>query len=501
MKMNPLMLIDFYKADHRRQYPEGTSLVYSNFTPRKSRQEGNDRLVFFGLQYFVKEYLVKQWNEGFFSQPKDKVVADYKRRMDTALGTDSIPVGHIAQLHDLGYLPLVVKGLPEGTIVGPKIPVVTVYNTQAEFFWLTNYLESLMSAILWKPSTSATTAFQYRKTFNEYAVRTVSDKEIDFVYWQGHDFSFRGMSGIEDACMSAAGHLLSFYGTDTVPAIDFHEMYYGAHAERELIGGSVPATEHSVMCMGTKENEIETFERLISKLYPAGIVSIVSDTWDFWQVITEYLPELKNQILARDGKVVIRPDSGDPVKIIVGDPSAAPGSPEYKGAIECMWEIFGGTITEKGYKLLDPHIGLIYGDSITLQRQKDILEGLAQKGFASFNVVLGIGSYTYEYVTRDTYGFAMKATYGEVNGEGRNIFKDPKTDDGTKKSAKGLLAVHNDNGQLVLKDECSWEEEKQGLLQTVFENGQCFNEQKLSEIRERIRQQLEKEQLIPDGAN
>lgn len=496
MRINPLMLIDFYKADHRRQYPEGTEMVYSNFTPRKSRLAENDKLVFFGLQYFVKEYLVKQWNEGFFNVPKEKVIADYKRCMDNALGKDSIPVGHIAELHDLGYLPLVVKGLPEGTIVPQKIPVVTVYNTQPKFFWLTNYLESLMSAILWKPSTSATTAFQYRKVFNRFAKKTVSDTNIDFVHWQGHDFSFRGMSGIEDACISAAGHLLSFYGTDTVPAIDFHELYYKGNSDSELIGGSVPATEHSVMCMGTKDNEIGTFERLISELYPAGIVSIVSDTWDFWQVITEFLPKLKSKILARNGKVVIRPDSGDPVKIIAGDKDAAPGSPEYKGAIECMWETFGGTITEKGYKLLDSHIGLIYGDSITLQRQKAILEGLEEKGFSSFNVVLGIGSYTYEYVTRDTYGFAMKATYGEVNGEARNIFKDPKTDNGTKKSAKGLLKVYEENGELKLKDECNWEEEKQGLLQVVFENGKIQNEQSLSEIRSRINVQLEKAGLI-----
>ncbi|MCD6068598.1 MAG: putative nicotinate phosphoribosyltransferase [Bacteroidetes bacterium] len=496
MNINPLMLIDFYKADHRRQYPEGTELVYSNFTPRKSRLAENDKLVFFGLQYFVKEYLVKQWNEGFFQLPKEKVIADYKRRMDNALGKDSIPVEHIAALHDLGYLPLIIKGLPEGTIVTPKIPVVTIYNTKPEFFWLTNYLESLMSAILWKPCTSATTAYQYRKTFNRFANETVSDENIDFVFWQGHDFSFRGMSGIEDACISAAGHLLSFYGTDTVPAIDFHELYYNADSGKELIGGSVPATEHSVMCMGTKDDEICTFERLIEELYPNGIVSIVSDTWDFWKVITEFLPQLKSKILARNGKVVIRPDSGDPVKIIIGDKDAAPGSPEFKGAIECMWDVFGGTITDKGYKLLDSHIGLIYGDSITLQRQKDILNGLKEKGFASFNVVLGIGSYTYEYVTRDTYGFAMKATYGEVNGEARNIFKDPKTDDGTKKSAKGLMQVTEKDGILQMKDQCTWEEEKQGLLQTVYENGKVVKEQSLSEIRSRISEYLKKENVV-----
>lgn len=254
----------------------------------------------------------------------------------------------------------------------------------------------------------------------------------------------------------------------------------------------MPATEHSVMCMGTQDGEIKTFERLITDIYPAGIVSIVSDTWDFWQVITEFLPQLKDRILARAGKVVIRPDSGDPVKIIVGDVDAAPGSPAFKGAIECMWETFGGTITPKGYKLLDGHIGLIYGDSITPARQREILEGLKAKGFASYNVVLGIGSWTYEYVTRDTFGFAMKATYGEVDGAGRDIFKDPKTDDGTKKSAKGLMQVYKDGvtGKLALKDQCSWEEEGKGELKTVFKDGKLVVDWTLAQIRERVREAL-----------
>ena len=212
----------------------------------------------------------------------------------------------------------------------------------------------------------------------KYANETVGS-DHGFIPWQGHDFSFRGMSGIEDAIMSGAGHLLSFAGTDTIPAIDFLETFYNADCEKELIGGSVPATEHSVMCMGTKDNEIETFARLINVIYPKGIVSIVADTWDFWKVITEFLPLLKQQIIARDGQVVIRPDSGDPVKIIIGDAEAEKGSPAFKGAIECMWEVFGGTITDKGYKLLDQHIGLIYGDGITMERQQQILMLNTQK--------------------------------------------------------------------------------------------------------------------------
>jgi nicotinamide phosphoribosyltransferase len=491
MRTSPVLLKDGYKVGHKFQYPEGTTLVYSNLTPRKSRDADVQEIVFFGLQYFIKEYLVRQFNENFFNRPKEEVLKEYARRMDSYLGKDSITCHHIGALHDLGYLPLEIKALPEGSLVPMRVPIFTIKNTLPEFFWLTNMLETLLSVVLWKPCTSATTAFQYLKTFTHYAKETVGT-DLGFIPWQGHDFSFRGMSGVEDALMSGAGHLLSFAGTDTIPAIDFLEMFYHADSEKELVGGSVPATEHSVMCMGTQDGEIQTFERLIADIYPAGIVSIVSDTWDFWQVITEFLPKLKTKILARNGKVVIRPDSGDPVKIIVGDVEAPVGTPAYKGAIECMWETFGGTITEKGYKLLDSHIGLIYGDSITTERQEAILEGLKRKGFASYNVVLGIGSYTYEYVTRDTFGFAMKATYGEVNGVGRDIYKDPRTDDGTKKSAKGLLQVYRDSatGKLKLKDQCTWEEEGQGELKTVFHDGKLLTDLTLGEIRERIKQNL-----------
>jgi len=491
MTTSPILLKDGYKVGHKFQYPPGTTLVYSNLTPRKSRSAEMDEIVFFGLQYFISEYLIRQFNEEFFQRPKEEVLRTYARRMDNYLGKDSITYHHIAELHDLGYLPLEIKAIPEGSLVPMRVPVFTIKNTLPAFFWLTNMLETVLSAVLWKPSTSATTAFEYLRNFTRYARETVGE-DTSFIPWQGHDFSFRGMSGIEDAVMSGAGHLLSFSGTDTIPAIDFLEQYYHADCEKELIGGSVPATEHSVMCMGTQGDEMKTFERLITEVYPGGIVSIVSDTWDFWQVITEFLPRLKDRILVRNGKVVIRPDSGDPVKIIVGDASAPVGSPEYKGAIECMWETFGGTITPKGYKLLDSHIGLIYGDSITMERQLAILEGLKQKGFASYNVVLGIGSYTYEYVTRDTFGFAMKATYGEVNGVGRDIFKDPKTDDGTKRSAKGLMQVVRDarTGKLMAKDQCTWDEERRGELKPVFRDGKLLVDWTLAEIRERVRKNL-----------
>lgn len=490
MNINPLTAIDFYKADHRRQYPDGTTEVYSNFTPRSCRfthvlaNSFDKKVVFFGLQYFIKHFLMECWDRYFFSQPKSLVLERYKRRMDNALGKDAIGCEHITALHDLGYLPLKIKALPEGARVSLGVPVLTVVNTHPEFFWLTNYLESVLSCYLWKPITSATTAFEYKRLLSEYAVRTGGD--LEFVLYQAHDFSFRGMSSLQDTATSGAAHLTSFYGTDSVTAIDLLEDYYGADVASAPVGLSVPATEHSVMCMGEKHNEIGTFKRLITEIYPSGVVSIVSDTWDFWQVITKFLPVLKPEIMQRDGKVVIRPDSGDPIKILCGDPEAPLGSPAYKGAVECLWEIFGGTISDTGYKLLDSHIGLIYGDSITLERAENIVKKLCEKGFASTNVVFGVGSYTYQHVTRDNYGFAVKATSGVVNDSRRNIYKDPKTDNGDKKSARGLLRVELENDNYVLYDQQTTEQEKKGALETIFFNGKLIKETTLSEIRARL---------------
>ena len=269
--------------------------------------------------------------------------------------------------------------------------------------------------------------------------------------------------------------------------------------------------------VGEKDSEIDTFKYLLSK-YPKGILSVVSDTWDLWKVCTEYITTLKDEILSREGKLVIRPDSGDPVDIICGLAgkegyylreddknrlvNAATGisrsitDNEYKGVIELLWEVFGGTISSEGYKVLDPHIGAIYGDSITIERASDIVERLKEKGFASTNIVFGIGSFTYQYNTRDTFGFAVKATYGEVNHMGREIFKDPITDDGTKKSAKGLIKVvevlspdslgylHHDHYELV--DQVSPEEEAKGELKEVFVDGKLLVDHTLGDIRNRL---------------
>lgn len=437
--MNPILLVDSYKTNHYNMYPKDTSMIYSNLTARKSRIEGVNSIIFFGLQHFLHEYLQGKFQKEFFDKKWEEVEEEYKFAINTS-------TEHIKALHDLGYLPICIKAVPEGTKVPIRVPCMTIYNTKPEFYWLTNYLETLISCQLWQPITSATIAAEYWKILSKYAKETTgSDAGVQ---WQAHDFSMRGMSSVESAILSGMGHLTSFTGTDTIPAIYALRSSYKADG---LIGASVPATEHSVMCMGTREDEVGTFSNLLD-LYPSGILSVVSDTWDLWKVLTDYLPQLKDKILARDGKLVIRPDSGDPVDIVCGlntrirketeedcihDFSTSEifeengeyfeivdryshgeylgvmkgkkldlKEPEIKGVVELLWDVFGGTVNDLGYKVLNPCVGAIYGDSITTERAEEMCKRLKDKGFASTNIVLGVGSFTYQYNTRDTFGLS-----------------------------------------------------------------------------------------------
>lgn len=482
-KCNPMLLLDFYKVSHRSQYPKNTNQVYSTWTPRASRMKNVRHVVAFGFQAFIKKYLIEYFNENFFSRSKEDVVNEYKRVIKYTLGGEP-ETKHIEELHDLGYLPLEIRALDEGTIVPIRVPMMTIHNTDSRFYWLTNYIETLASSELWQASTSATIANEYRKMLMNYASLTSS--ALDFVQFQGHDFSFRGFSSVESATTSGMGHLLSFVGTDTVPSIIAAENYYNANVEKELVGTSIPATEHSVACSYGKDGEKEYYRRMIQEVYPEGFVSIVSDTWDLWNVINNIIAPMKDVIINRNGKTVLRPDSGDPVKIICGDPSSD-NINERKGVVELLWDIFGGTINSKGYKELDPHIGCIYGDAITLERCEQICELLKAKGFASTNMVYGIGSFTYQYNTRDTFGFALKSTLVNIDGKETFIFKDPVTDDGTKKSQKGRVAVMESSYGLSYKDELSLGEEVSGdLLKTIFLNGKLTNEQMFSQIRNKL---------------
>lgn len=484
--LKPHLALDFYKTGHRQQYKPGTTKVYSNLTPRSGKHsniEGGTGVCFVGLQMFIADYLIDDWNNNFFAQNKARVAKEYAELISQGLGYD-VPVDHLEALHDLQHLPLHIKALPEGTFVPYGVPCLTMVNTVDGFFWLTNAVESVMSAELWGPLTSATTTRRYLRVFSDFAEKTGSPQE--FVPFQAHDFGFRGMMGRHAAALSSLGALLSgSMGTDSVPGIMAAKRFYGP--AKEFVAGSVNATEHSVMCSYMDETrgdeaELESLRHLMNEVHPTGILSIVCDTWDFWKVVTEYLPKLKVDIMARAGKVVIRPDSGDPVDILTGTLDGKSVA-EVKGLVECLWDIFGGTKTDTQHRLLDEHIGCIYGDAITLDRQEQILTRLYTHNFASANVVLGVGSYSYQMVTRDTHGIAVKATWCEINGESVDIFKDPKTDDGTKKSLRGRLQVYEADGKLAVKDRCTGTEERSGMLRTVFCDGNVHNAQTVAQVR------------------
>ena len=548
-KTNSLYLSDGYKVGHKAMLAPGTTRLYGTWIPRsvKYAPKGVTKIVSFGQQ-LVWKWLHDEFEENFFfteeRNSRDMTPVHIMKEKALQFAKDmSLYLGqpydgkHFEELWDLGYLPIKIKALPEGIETNPNIPHMTFINTVDGFAWLPLYLETPVSALAWKPSTAATIAKLYRRQAEKWVAETdlANMWLVDFMC---HDFSARGLDPMSQYLIGL-GHATSFKGSDTLPVIPASRYFYGIK-EDEMPIFSVNTSEHSVST--TKIFTVGEQQMIADwlQLFPKGILSIVADTFDLWKLITEYLPANKDAIMARDGKLVIRPDSGDPVNIICGKGSwdyyqdwktynkfASEGKikeklvseSEFKGVIELLWDIFGGTVNDQGYKVLDPHIGAIYGDSITPERQVQIYERLSAKGFAATNIVLGVGSFTYQYNTRDTLGFAAKGAWFEVeetkienvlDKEGYhledvitktsyNIYKDPITDDGTKKSLKGLLKVYYDGSMetyatlgkpadgtqkpIIVKTECTPEEENQGILQVIYEDGIFHNQTTLNEVR------------------
>lgn len=452
-----------------------------------SRLKDVDKIVMFGLQGFIKEYLIEYFDEYFFSRPKEKVLKEYSRILDATLGSKAYDLGKIAQLHDLGYLPIEIKAVPEGTRTGIKVPQIEISNTHPQFVWIVNTIETMLSAYMWHTQVSAEVGYRYRKIVNKYRDMTC-DESVRAARLLG-DFSMRGQQSVESATKSSAGWCLSFLNTATVPAILYLEDYYNCDCTIDEVAFGAISTEHSVMCSNAAidGDEITHARRLLTETYPNLSFSMVSDSYDYDNLVDNILPALKPEILAHNGCLSIRGDSGDPVEVVTT-------------TVFKLWKIFGGTINSKGFKILDPHVKAIYGDSITPNRCEGIYKILIENGFAISNVALGVGSFSmmcleeidesdschefsYNPYTRDTFGIAVKATYAE--DEDNNpimIFKNPKNST-FKKSQKGCCVVKTLD---TYEDGLTWGQAEHtipNLLQTVFADGKMIKEYTLADIR------------------
>lgn len=461
---NIIMDSDSYKMSHYNQYPEGTEAVYSYFEARNGAEW--DSVKFFGLQYLLKEYL-----EGVVVTQAmiDEAEILAKAHFMGVEGT-FYKEGwqYILDKHE-GKLPLRIKAVPEGTVVPISNVLMTVVNTDPKCFWLTNFTETMLSRI-WYACTVATKSAETRKIVESYWDETVDDNVDRFgVNFCLHDFGSRGASSYESAGVGGMAHLTNFMGTDTIHAMAFAHKYYNANLND--IAYSVPATEHSVMTARGREGEEGVFAKLLND-YPTGILSVVSDSYDIFNFTTKIAEKYKDQIMARDGKVVFRPDSGDPCDVTLQ-------------VIENVGKVFGYTTNQKGYKVLPPQVGVIWGDGIDIDGIGQILGVLKTNGWSASNIVFGMGGGLLQKVNRDTMRFAFKASAIKIKGVWYEVFKDPVTaqkDSGMFKGSKrGKLKLYkNENGEYktIPFDQIDLDE-----LKLVFENGKLMKEYTWDEVK------------------
>ena len=422
--MNTLLHTDVYKMGHMEQYHPDIEYIQSHLIARKG--DKFNELVFFGLSYYIQKYLK--------SAPSIEEVEEFIKYREMILGQ---PIreesrAKLIKLSQMRQWPITIKAYPEGSICGIQDPLLVIENTEPGMHFCVGLLEGLLLK-LWNTCTVATYSRKLHGIFTEYAGQTGSD--LAMVPFQVHDFGYRSVSSEETAALSGAAHLLSFLGTDTVLAVDLLNKYYGP--VECPIGLSVPASEHSVMCSFGKDNEIDAFNNMLD-LYPTGIVSIVSDTYDFYNVMDNFTDMLRDRILSRDGKTVFRPDSGDPVEVSVR-------------TIQMLDEKFGHTLTTTGHKLLNPKVGMIYGDGMTNDRIVRTLKKLDELGYSSQNLVVGVGGLLLQQHNRDDMGYSFKANWAKMkDGTEVPLFKTPKTDS-SKNSKGGYIKNHEfktyyDNG-------------------------------------------------------
>ncbi len=445
---------DSYKPSHWKQYPEGTEYVYSFFESRGGEFPG---VLFFGLQYLIKKFLVG-------SVVTKDGIEEAKELLALHFGRDDIfnheGWEYILREHG-GRLPIRIKAVREGTKVSSRNVLFTIENTDPACGWLTNYLETLLS-LVWYPTTVATQSEAMRVSILSYLEETGDPSLIPFKL---HDFGYRGSTSVESAGIGGTAHLVNFLGTDTIEALRVARDYY----HEKIAGFSIPAAEHSTITSWGKSNEGKAFANMLEK-FPDGLVAVVSDSYDIYNAVKNlWGSELRDKVLAREGTLVVRPDSGDGAKVVVE-------------ILELLGTAFGYTFNTKGYKALDPHVRVIQGDGINRHSLPEILEAMKVAGWSADNVAFGSGGGLLQNVNRDTCKFAVKCSAVSVKGEWRDVYKDPMTDPGKRSKAGRMKLVKEADGSYATVRE---DDTRISELVTIFENGELLVNETLSDIRAR----------------
>jgi len=464
MLQNILLMTDSYKVSHYRQYPRGTNKVYSYLEARKGGEYAE--VMFFGLQYILKRYLAGQV---VTKQKIDRAEMLFKAHFGNDTLFNRAGWEHILTEHD-GKLPVEIKAAPEGMIIPEGNVMMTIENTCPKCYWLVNYLETLLVQV-WYGCTTGTISREMKKIIKNALAKSGTDTPENLAF-KLHDFGYRGVSSSESAAIGGAAHLVNFMGTDTLAAIEMLMEYYNA----DMPGFSIPAAEHSTITSWGQDGEEAAYKNMLEQ-YPTGLVAVVSDSWDIRNAVKNIWGDrLRNQVVMRDGVLVIRPDSGDPTKVL-------------PALLEMLGTQFGAVENSKGYKVLHQKVRLIQGDGITRRTLEGILNAVMESGWSADNLAFGSGGGLLQNCDRDTQRFAMKCAYAEVDGIGREVYKQPATDK-TKNSKKGRLMLVQDpmfettNGTKF----ATIPEGTKGfadILMPVFRNGELLCEQTLGEVRAR----------------
>jgi nicotinamide phosphoribosyltransferase len=457
--MNTILLSDSYKFTHWKQYPPNTQKVYSFF---ESRGGLFPEVTFFGLQYYLMEYLVgKRVNLEDIAEAKN----DYELHFGNKKLFNENGWKRIIDVHN-GKLPVRISAIPEGLTIPTGNVLMTIENTDPELPWITNYLETILS-LVWYPTTIATQSRQMRKAVYQSLLETGDPAGIDF---KVHDFGFRGSTSVESAGIGGMSHLTAFSGSDTYAGIIYARRYY----QEPMAGFSIPAAEHSTVTSWGKEHEIDSYRNMLNQ-FPEGLVAVVSDSYDIYRACSElWGTKLRDQVLARDGVLVIRPDSGEPVEVVLK-------------VLELLGQYFGRSKNDKGYWVLNPKVRVIQGDGIDYQMLRKILFSIEQAGWSADNLAFGSGGGLLQKVNRDTQKFAIKASAILRDNTWHDVLKDPVTDPGKKSKPGRLALIHTDGHYRTVREEEAIKLNTPNLLQPVFENGNLLRETTFAEVRNRVR--------------